>query len=188
MKIKVLGSAGSEVPGHNCPAFLIDGKILLDGVVVGLVTGLVGAGGNDSGGCRVKRNIHAASACRYGVTIRCLSCVAYQYGVLCRLSDRYGLSGRHSQSRAVLWRYALEESHETRALEFISETGPRVSFGEDGVRVVRMHAHDAEEHACEQYIEISCLRHWFLDICVWAVNRQQSWFHSISMGWHHMSV
>lgn len=30
MKIKVLGSAGSEVPGHNCPAFLVDGKILLD--------------------------------------------------------------------------------------------------------------------------------------------------------------
>lgn len=30
MRIKVLGAAGSEVPGHNCPAFLIDGKILLD--------------------------------------------------------------------------------------------------------------------------------------------------------------
>jgi ribonuclease BN (tRNA processing enzyme) len=30
MTIRVLGSAGSEVPGHNCPAFLIDGKILLD--------------------------------------------------------------------------------------------------------------------------------------------------------------
>ncbi len=30
MKIKVLGASGSEVPGHNCPAFLIDGKILLD--------------------------------------------------------------------------------------------------------------------------------------------------------------
>jgi ribonuclease BN (tRNA processing enzyme) len=30
LKIKVLGAAGSEVPGHNCPAFLIDGKILLD--------------------------------------------------------------------------------------------------------------------------------------------------------------
>lgn len=26
----MLGAAGSEVPGHNCPAFLIDGKILLD--------------------------------------------------------------------------------------------------------------------------------------------------------------
>jgi ribonuclease BN (tRNA processing enzyme) len=25
-----LGAAGTEVPGHNCPAFLIDGKILLD--------------------------------------------------------------------------------------------------------------------------------------------------------------
>lgn len=30
MKIKVLGSSGSEVPGHSCPAFLVDGKILLD--------------------------------------------------------------------------------------------------------------------------------------------------------------
>ena len=30
MRVKVLGAAGSEVPGHNCPAFLIDGKILLD--------------------------------------------------------------------------------------------------------------------------------------------------------------
>jgi ribonuclease BN (tRNA processing enzyme) len=35
MRIKVLGSAGSEVPGHNCPAFLIDGKILLDAGTVG---------------------------------------------------------------------------------------------------------------------------------------------------------
>ncbi|PWB67627.1 MAG: MBL fold metallo-hydrolase [Deltaproteobacteria bacterium] len=30
MKIKVLGASGSEVPGHSCPALLIDGKILLD--------------------------------------------------------------------------------------------------------------------------------------------------------------
>ncbi|HZW36824.1 MAG TPA: 3',5'-cyclic-nucleotide phosphodiesterase [Candidatus Deferrimicrobiaceae bacterium] len=30
MKIKVLGASGSEVPGHSCPAFLIDGKLLLD--------------------------------------------------------------------------------------------------------------------------------------------------------------
>lgn len=30
MKIKVLGASGSEVPGHSCPAFLVDGKILLD--------------------------------------------------------------------------------------------------------------------------------------------------------------
>lgn len=30
MKIKVLGASGSETPGHDCPAFLIDGKILLD--------------------------------------------------------------------------------------------------------------------------------------------------------------
>jgi ribonuclease BN (tRNA processing enzyme) len=36
LKIKVLGSAGSEVPGHNCPAFLIDGKILLDAGTIGL--------------------------------------------------------------------------------------------------------------------------------------------------------
>ena len=36
MRIKVLGSAGSEVPGHNCPAFLIDGKILLDGGTIAL--------------------------------------------------------------------------------------------------------------------------------------------------------
>ena len=26
----MLGASGSEVPGHNCPAFLIDGRILLD--------------------------------------------------------------------------------------------------------------------------------------------------------------
>ena len=26
----MLGASGSEAPGHNCPAFLIDGKILLD--------------------------------------------------------------------------------------------------------------------------------------------------------------
>ena len=30
MMIKVLGAAGSEVPGHESPAFLIDGKMLLD--------------------------------------------------------------------------------------------------------------------------------------------------------------
>lgn len=30
LRIKVLGAGGSEVPGHNCPAFLVDGKILLD--------------------------------------------------------------------------------------------------------------------------------------------------------------
>ena len=36
MKIKVLGSAGSEVPGHNCPAFLIDGRILLDAGTIGV--------------------------------------------------------------------------------------------------------------------------------------------------------
>jgi len=36
LKIKVLGSAGSEVPGHNCPAFLIDGRILLDAGTIGV--------------------------------------------------------------------------------------------------------------------------------------------------------
>jgi len=36
MMIKVLGSAGSEVPGHNCPAFLVDGKFLLDAGTVAL--------------------------------------------------------------------------------------------------------------------------------------------------------
>jgi phosphoribosyl 1,2-cyclic phosphodiesterase len=30
MRIKVLGASGSEVPGHNCPAFLVDGTFLLD--------------------------------------------------------------------------------------------------------------------------------------------------------------
>lgn len=30
MMIKVLGSAGSEAPGHDSPAFLVDGKLLLD--------------------------------------------------------------------------------------------------------------------------------------------------------------
>lgn len=36
MKIKVLGASGSEVPGHNCPAFLVDGKILLDAGTISL--------------------------------------------------------------------------------------------------------------------------------------------------------
>jgi ribonuclease BN (tRNA processing enzyme) len=36
LKIKVLGSSGSEVPGHNLPAFLIDGEILLDAGTIGL--------------------------------------------------------------------------------------------------------------------------------------------------------
>ena len=35
MKIMVLGASGSEVPGHNTPAFLVDGKILLDAGTVG---------------------------------------------------------------------------------------------------------------------------------------------------------
>jgi ribonuclease BN (tRNA processing enzyme) len=36
MKIKVLGAAGSEVPGHNCPAFLVDDRFLLDAGTVAL--------------------------------------------------------------------------------------------------------------------------------------------------------
>jgi ribonuclease BN (tRNA processing enzyme) len=36
LRIRVLGSAGSEVPGHNCPAFLIDDAILLDAGTVAL--------------------------------------------------------------------------------------------------------------------------------------------------------
>lgn len=36
LKIKVLGASGSEVPGKNCPAFLVDGTFLLDAGTVGL--------------------------------------------------------------------------------------------------------------------------------------------------------
>lgn len=36
MKIRVLGSSGSELPDHNLPAFLIDGKLLLDAGTIGL--------------------------------------------------------------------------------------------------------------------------------------------------------
>ena len=36
MEISILGSAGSEAPGHNAPAFLVDGSLLLDGGTVGL--------------------------------------------------------------------------------------------------------------------------------------------------------
>lgn len=36
MKIRVLGASGSEVPGHNLPAFLIDGEMLLDAGTIGL--------------------------------------------------------------------------------------------------------------------------------------------------------
>lgn len=36
MKVKVLGSSGSEMPDHNLPAFLIDGKLLLDAGTIGL--------------------------------------------------------------------------------------------------------------------------------------------------------
>jgi cAMP phosphodiesterase len=34
--LKVLGASGAEFPGCNLPAFLIDGKILLDGGTIGL--------------------------------------------------------------------------------------------------------------------------------------------------------
>jgi ribonuclease BN (tRNA processing enzyme) len=36
LKIKILGASGSEVPGRNCPAFLVDGTFLLDAGTVGL--------------------------------------------------------------------------------------------------------------------------------------------------------
>ncbi|GAB4484563.1 MAG: 3',5'-cyclic-nucleotide phosphodiesterase [Thermodesulfovibrionales bacterium] len=35
MKVRVLGSSGAESPGYNSPAFLVDGKILLDGGTIG---------------------------------------------------------------------------------------------------------------------------------------------------------
>lgn len=35
MLLRVLGSAGAEMPGHNPPAFLIDGTILLDAGTIG---------------------------------------------------------------------------------------------------------------------------------------------------------
>jgi len=36
LKIKVLGASGSEVPGKNCPAFLVDESLLLDAGTIGL--------------------------------------------------------------------------------------------------------------------------------------------------------
>jgi ribonuclease BN (tRNA processing enzyme) len=36
LRIKVLGASGSEVPGHNCPAFLVDGTFLLDAGTIGI--------------------------------------------------------------------------------------------------------------------------------------------------------
>src|SRR4030067_1635724 len=36
MRIKVLGASGPEAPGHNCPAFLVDGTFLLDAGTIGL--------------------------------------------------------------------------------------------------------------------------------------------------------
>lgn len=35
MNLKVIGSSGGEFPGHNLPAFLIDGHILLDAGTIG---------------------------------------------------------------------------------------------------------------------------------------------------------
>jgi ribonuclease BN (tRNA processing enzyme) len=35
MKLRVLGSSGAEFPGYNPPAFLIDGKLLLDAGTIG---------------------------------------------------------------------------------------------------------------------------------------------------------
>lgn len=35
MRIKVLGASGSEVPGRNCPAFLVDETFLLDAGTIG---------------------------------------------------------------------------------------------------------------------------------------------------------
>ena len=36
MKIRILGSSGSEVAGHRAPAFLVDGESLLDAGTIGL--------------------------------------------------------------------------------------------------------------------------------------------------------
>ncbi|HDZ87057.1 MAG TPA: MBL fold metallo-hydrolase, partial [Nitrospirae bacterium] len=36
MKIKALGASGSEMPGYNLPAFLIDDELLLDAGTIGL--------------------------------------------------------------------------------------------------------------------------------------------------------
>ncbi|MGE5894313.1 MAG: 3',5'-cyclic-nucleotide phosphodiesterase, partial [bacterium] len=36
MKIRVLGSSGSELPEHNLPAFLIDGVLLMDAGTIGV--------------------------------------------------------------------------------------------------------------------------------------------------------
>lgn len=36
MRIRVLGASGSEVKGHLCPAFVVDGKILLDAGTIGM--------------------------------------------------------------------------------------------------------------------------------------------------------
>ena len=36
MKIRILGSSGSEVAGHRAPAFLVDEETLLDAGTIGL--------------------------------------------------------------------------------------------------------------------------------------------------------
>lgn len=36
MKIRVLGASGSEVPGRNCPSYLVDRSLLLDGGTIAL--------------------------------------------------------------------------------------------------------------------------------------------------------
>jgi ribonuclease BN (tRNA processing enzyme) len=36
VKIKVLGASGAEVPGHDCPSFLLDGVLLLDAGTIGM--------------------------------------------------------------------------------------------------------------------------------------------------------
>lgn len=39
MNVKVLGSSGAELPGYNSPAFLVDGKVLLDAGTIGTSLG-----------------------------------------------------------------------------------------------------------------------------------------------------
>ncbi len=39
MNVKVLGSAGAELPGYNSPAFLVDGTVLLDAGTIGTSLG-----------------------------------------------------------------------------------------------------------------------------------------------------
>ena len=48
MKIKVLGASGSEVPRRNCPAFLVDARILLDAGTIGVSLNISEETGIDS--------------------------------------------------------------------------------------------------------------------------------------------